>query len=175
MMAKFAKYDVHGGPPLAFVPGALSPSGQPFYLGVMHHIERFDNGLIRLYRHFAFKVAPRPPFQVTAVSDELPLVFNATYKAKTAFIAFACGLDVSPSGQVYITYGSADIESRISILTLTELELMFTGTIAFRDVHVPYKPVKVNMTALQSWAHAQAPLQQLPGSQAGAAAAQTRR
>lgn len=167
MMAKFAKYDVHGGPPLAFVPGSLSPSGQPYYLGIMHHIERFDNGLIRLYRHFAFKVAPRPPFQVTAVSDELPLVFNATFKAKTAFIAFACGLDVSQSGQVYITYGSADIESRILTLSLAELERMFTGAIAFRDVHVPYKPVEVNLTVLRSQVQAQAPLQQLSSSRAG--------
>lgn len=98
--------------------------------------------------------------QVTAVSDELPLVFNATFKAKTAFIAFACGLDVSPSGQVLITYGSADIESRILMLSVAELEGMFTGAIAFREVQVPYKPVEVNLTAVQSRAHAQAQAQQ---------------
>ncbi len=42
----------------------------------MHHIEKFDGGLVRLYRHFAFRVAPVPPFAITAVSDELPLVYN---------------------------------------------------------------------------------------------------
>lgn len=46
--------DLHGGPPLAYVPAALSPSGQPYYVGVLHSIERFKGG-VRVYRHFAFK------------------------------------------------------------------------------------------------------------------------
>ena len=43
---------------------------------------RFLKGQVRLYRHFAFRVAPEPPFQIMAVSDELPLVFNATYRVR---------------------------------------------------------------------------------------------
>ena len=58
-MAPFAKFDVHGGPPLVYVSGELSRSKQPYYLGIMHHIERFDEGRVRLYRHFAFKVGAR--------------------------------------------------------------------------------------------------------------------
>ena len=57
-MAPFAKFDVHGGPPLVYVRRELSRGRQPYYLGIMHHIERFDEGRVRLYRHFAFKVGP---------------------------------------------------------------------------------------------------------------------
>ena len=39
-MAKFTGFDVHGGPPLAYVPANLSPGGQAYYLGIMHHFER---------------------------------------------------------------------------------------------------------------------------------------
>lgn len=40
LMAKFAGFSVHGGPPLAHISAQLSPSGQPYYAGIMHHIER---------------------------------------------------------------------------------------------------------------------------------------
>lgn len=41
----------------------------------------------RLYRHFAFKFAPSPPFQVTHISDELPLHNNMTHKVSVVFSA----------------------------------------------------------------------------------------
>jgi hypothetical protein len=41
LMAKFANFSVHGGPPLAYISAQLSPSGQPYYAGIMHHIERW--------------------------------------------------------------------------------------------------------------------------------------
>lgn len=40
LMAKFEQYDVHGGPPVVYVPAKLSATGKPYYLGIMHHIER---------------------------------------------------------------------------------------------------------------------------------------
>ncbi len=47
----------------------------------LHLVIRFSKGgRIRLYRHFAFRVAPEPPFNITAVSDELPLVFNPSFQ-----------------------------------------------------------------------------------------------
>ncbi|KAG1672134.1 hypothetical protein FOA52_001722 [Chlamydomonas sp. UWO 241] len=141
LMAKFAPHHVHGGPPVVYVPADRSPSGAAYYLGVMHHIEKVGEKNARLYRHFAFKTAPHPPFEVTAVSDELPLVFNATYKARTALIAFVSGLDLSPSGDVLITYGSADVNARLLSLPLPELEGLFSGGVAFRDVDVPHEPV----------------------------------
>ncbi len=93
-------------------------------------------------------MSPHPPFDIVAVSDELPLVFNQTYKQRTAYIAFVCGFDVSsssgdsvsePAGAaVRITYGAADIEARMLTLTLPEFEALFTGQVAFREVTVPW-------------------------------------
>lgn len=41
LMAKFVGFDVHGGPPLAYVPAGLSPGGKAYYLGIMHHFEKW--------------------------------------------------------------------------------------------------------------------------------------
>ncbi len=40
----------------------------------------YDGKRVKVYRHFAFKFEPGPPFAITAISDELPLRFNQTYK-----------------------------------------------------------------------------------------------
>lgn len=37
---RFEEHDVHGGPPVVHVPGSASPNGKPYYLGIMHHIEK---------------------------------------------------------------------------------------------------------------------------------------
>jgi hypothetical protein len=67
---------------------------------------------------------------------------------KTAFIAFVSGLDLSPSGDVLITYGSADINSRLLSLPLPELEGLFSGNVAFRHVDVmPHEPVAADQKA----------------------------
>jgi hypothetical protein len=41
LMDKFQNFDVHGGPPVVYVPADKSPDGEPFFLGIMHHIERW--------------------------------------------------------------------------------------------------------------------------------------
>lgn len=51
------------------------------------------------------QVSPQPPFEMTALSDELPIVFNSTYRSRVAFVAFASGLDVTDDGKVLLTYG----------------------------------------------------------------------
>lgn len=40
MFKKFEKHDVHGGPPVVYVPGSLAKDGKAHYIGIMHHIER---------------------------------------------------------------------------------------------------------------------------------------
>ncbi|GAX76774.1 hypothetical protein CEUSTIGMA_g4220.t1 [Chlamydomonas eustigma] len=140
VMEKFASHDVHGGPPLVYVPASMSSSGEPYYLGIMHHIERFSRGYIRLYRHFAFMVKPEPPFDILGVSDELPLLFNTSFK-RTSFVAFVSGLDLNKDGMVYVSYGSADCEARILTLKVSEMEDLFTGDVAFRNIVVPYEAV----------------------------------
>ena len=142
-MHTFRGFSVHGGPPVVYVPAELSGTGKPYYLGIMHHFEkwvcvlrhawgsaraipacknaslladlvsafhlsaapaisltpplqltlqltwrcaapqptpRFSNGKVRLYRHFAYKFEPHPPFAITSVSDELPLQYNQVYQ-----------------------------------------------------------------------------------------------
>lgn len=48
--------------------------------GIMHVIERHDHGSVRVYRHFAFRFAAEPPFAIDALSDELNLRFNETFR-----------------------------------------------------------------------------------------------
>ncbi|KAJ9516862.1 hypothetical protein V8C86DRAFT_2474351 [Haematococcus lacustris] len=143
LMQRFQRFDVHGGPPIVYVPPHLA-RGSAYYLGIMHHIERFDGGRTRLYRHFAYKTATQPPFAIQAISDELPLVYNQTYTVRSAFVAFVTGLHVSTEGVVSITYGSADIESRLLTMTVTELESLFTGNVYFRPINVAASLAAVN-------------------------------
>lgn len=44
VFAKFADIYVHGGPPIMPVPGHLSGSSQPYCVGIMHHIDRYEGG-----------------------------------------------------------------------------------------------------------------------------------
>ena len=121
------------------VPPELSKDGSPYYAGIMHHIEKFDKGRVRLYRHFAFKTLAEPPFSITAVSDELPLVFNATHRQRTAWVAFVNGFELNGKDkEVIVTYGAADVESRALVMSLSEFEALFTGAQAFRKVKVPF-------------------------------------
>lgn len=140
LMAQFQHYDVHGGPPVVYVPVEQSITGQPHYLGIMHHIERFDNNRVRLYRHFLFTLAPAPPFAITAISDELPLVFNQSHKEHTHWVAFVSGLCTGAHGSVYITYGSADIQSRLLILSLEHIKSLFSGQIKFTEYDIKLQP-----------------------------------
>lgn len=60
-------------------------------------------------------------------------------KIRQQWVAFVSGLDLSPSGDVRITYGSADEDARLLTLSLTELEGMFTGgEVQFNKYDVPY-------------------------------------
>eukprot|EP00798_Chlamydomonas_sp_ICE-L_P008750 gene8750-33611_t len=129
LMAPFKDFSVHGGPPIIFVPANLSADRQAHYLGIMHHIEKSKGG--RLYRHFAYKISPLPPFNILAVSDELPVVYNKEM-ARTAWVIFVNGLYMSEEGTVVISYGAADAESRVLMLPIKELERLFTGNVRFR-------------------------------------------
>ena len=40
-MKPFKSFSVHGGPPVVAVSAQLSGSGKPYYLGIMHHIEKW--------------------------------------------------------------------------------------------------------------------------------------
>ena len=112
----------------------------------MHHIEKFDQGKVRLYRHFAFKTLATPPFSITDVSDELPLVFNATHRQRTAWVAFVNGFELNEKDkEVVVTYGAADVESRALVMSLVEFEGLFSGRQEFREVTVPYQRDRVKL------------------------------
>ncbi|PNH05439.1 hypothetical protein TSOC_008273 [Tetrabaena socialis] len=138
LFARFAEHPVHGGPPVIRVEAARSGDGQPYYLGVMHHIEWLTRmsgtkeRKIKLYRHFAYKFQPEPPFAVTAVSDELRLTFYSNRQHPTkAYIAYVSGFYMADNGTVYMSYGAGDREARVMVLPLAELEASFTGRIEF--------------------------------------------
>ncbi|GLI62523.1 hypothetical protein VaNZ11_005180 [Volvox africanus] len=145
LFGPFAGHSIHGGPPVVWIDGKLARGGQPYYMGIMHHIElieatessssarrRKKAKKLRLYRHFAYKFEAQPPFTITEVSDELPLTFfrHPNYPAK-AHVAYVSGLFLGNNGTLYISYGAGDREARVMTMTVAEMEAMFTGRITF--------------------------------------------
>jgi hypothetical protein len=123
-------------------------------MGIMHYIEfksvgdlvggrglaaaargrkgKKDPPKMKIYRHFAYKFEPRPPFAITDISDELPLTFYRHRNHPTkAFIAYVAGLFVNANGTVHISYGAGDREARVLTMTVGEFEALFTGRVSF--------------------------------------------
>ena len=77
VLAQFADFDVHGGPPVIHIPKQLSPSNSSYYLGVLHYFkwDKTAGKDIKYYFHYAYKMQDKPPFAICAVSKEIPLVF----------------------------------------------------------------------------------------------------
>lgn len=92
-------------------------------------MQRLDGGKAGVYHHFAYRFLSVPPSDITAVSDELPLVItqHGGGRSLTARGAFVCGLFVAGVGVVTILYGSSDITSRVLLLQMHELDDMFNG------------------------------------------------
>ncbi|GFR46647.1 hypothetical protein Agub_g8258 [Astrephomene gubernaculifera] len=157
LFSRFTGHDVHGGPPVVRVDGKLAHDGKPYYLGIMHHIEKYErpatghsggsssssgtsqrrsksqkSKTVKLYRHFAYKFQPEPPFAITDVSDELNLTFyRHPHHPTKAHIAYVAGLFLSEEGTLYVSYGAGDREARILTMSIAELEALFTGRIEF--------------------------------------------
>lgn len=127
LFAKFIDKDVHGGPPVVYVPASLSKTGESYYLGILHYFFKINNGAVKVYRHFAYKFRSQPPFQPFAISDELPLHFKMSVNIRRRYIAFVSGLFLTENGTVYITYGAGDMEARCFEIALHDLETTFTG------------------------------------------------
>lgn len=128
VLQKYPFAKMHGGPSLVFIPSMGART--PYYLGILHFYERDRKTDYKIYRHFAYRMSPMPPFQISALSEELPLTFNTTYRPWKTRIAFVSGLDVQLSStedqtRVLISYGSADIQSRVLSLSLSELDTLF--------------------------------------------------
>lgn len=129
---KFKTFSVHGGPPVIYVNASASGSGKPYYLGIMHHIEKYGAKKVKVYRHFAYKFDPEPPFAITAISDELRLTFFRDSKYPTKhFIIYVSGLFLGEGNKVYVSYGAGDREPRVMTMDLKELEATFTGKMEF--------------------------------------------
>jgi hypothetical protein len=127
-LSKYPDAKMHGGPSMLLIPPI--GSSPAYYLGILHYFERQPQTEYRLYRHFAYRMSSDPPFQISAVSKELPLIFNSSYNPWKAMIAYVSGLDVmlGPTEdltKVLISYGSADCDSRILSLSLLELNAFF--------------------------------------------------
>jgi hypothetical protein len=107
------------------------------------------------YFHYLYKMREQPPFEPCALSAELPLVFRKPRApndpraaiqrqriwkdtSRTAFVAglhlerappaaLAGGRSGAGPPRLLISYGSSDIDSRLLVLGLRELEDLFRG------------------------------------------------
>eukprot|EP00879_Flechtneria_rotunda_P006744 GHRR01007087.1.p1 GENE.GHRR01007087.1~~GHRR01007087.1.p1 ORF type:complete len:270 (+),score=75.05 GHRR01007087.1:1163-1972(+) len=121
---------MHGGPPLVFVPREASSTDRAYYLGIMHYFDMPRMKGSRAYHHYAYQMEPHPPFRICAVSRELPLrSYDPTYhrhvKATkwTRDINFISGLQLDlANGDVHMSYGAFDVESRLMSVKLHGLE-----------------------------------------------------
>lgn len=118
---RFPRAKVHGGPPIVYIAANLSATGEAFYLGVLHARLKTEAGLEM--PHYFFKMAPQPPFRITAVSpQQLPLVM---LQGKQQF-AFTSGLWLDGTSQkIILSYGSSDAAARVMVMSLHALEEMF--------------------------------------------------
>lgn len=121
---------LRGGPPLVRVPSELSIWKEDYYLGILHFTNYIDGRM--WYRHHAFKVQSRPPFKLMGVSRELKLQFRQELpydRSYAQLVTYVSGLHLQHDGTLVIGYGSADIEARLMIMPLQDLEHLFDGTL----------------------------------------------
>lgn len=130
-------YDVHGGPPVVFVPANMSKSSHAYYMGILHYFSyvnatkgpvAYTN--LKLYRHFAFKFSADPPFRIFSVSDEiyLPSSYHNHELPVMQTVAFISGFCLS-KGDLYLSYGVGDLESRVLVMSLNEFDNLFSGSV----------------------------------------------
>ncbi|KAF8059755.1 LPA1 [Scenedesmus sp. PABB004] len=142
LFGPFKDEDIHGGPPLALVPGELAGGGVPYYLGVFHFFQTFGEGAgkVKAYHHYAYRVEAAPPFRVCGVSREIGLVTRkrpANKKASdwthqriwkdTSQTAYISGLFIDGS-TVHMSYGSSDIDARLLSMSVADMEALFDGS-----------------------------------------------
>lgn len=121
------KWTIHGGPPQVFVSANMSSWNEDYYLGIFHYFHYTEGRKLR-YRHFAFKTLPRPPFRVVGRSSELSLEFAKSLPSERAYaseVAYISGLDLKPDGMLLVSYGSADVEARLLLIKLHDIEALF--------------------------------------------------
>jgi hypothetical protein len=133
---------LHGGPPLALI--TISQSVQnwlrvhttnpgrarryKYYLGALHYYDLDLTNLVYTYHHYFFVMQPRPPFRICTVSREIPLqpVPEATEQKRN--VQYISGLQYDrQNGTVMVSYGAADSQSRLLIMSLPEIEVLFKG------------------------------------------------
>lgn len=138
---------LHGGPPLVYVPTELYSSLTDtdggyrqggYYLGIMHYFEMVGpKKQVKHYRHHAYKMEAQPPFRICAISKEVPLVFRKATGSgggawthdriwkDTSLTGYISGLFINSDSQIIMSYGSSDIDARMLVLTVEELESLF--------------------------------------------------
>lgn len=133
LFAKFTKFDIHGGPPVLHVAGAISATQRSYFLGVFHYFETLLPSKIKDYHHYLYKFEDTPPFRVCAVSKEIPLrpmspdqvkIYRRIWK-DTSKTTYVNGLFITKSGELLLSYGSSDLSSRLLVLTMQEMENLF--------------------------------------------------
>ncbi|WIA21773.1 hypothetical protein OEZ85_000932 [Tetradesmus obliquus] len=142
LFAPYKDEDIHGGPPLVFVPAAASNTGQAYYLGVFHFFQTFGEGInkVKVYHHYAYRVEAAPPFRVCGVSSEIQLVTRKRSADKqasgwthqriwkdTSQTAYISGLFLD-GATLHMSYGSSDIDARLLSMSVADMEALFAGS-----------------------------------------------
>eukprot|EP00878_Enallax_costatus_P004680 GHUV01004928.1.p1 GENE.GHUV01004928.1~~GHUV01004928.1.p1 ORF type:complete len:402 (+),score=109.70 GHUV01004928.1:2577-3782(+) len=135
----FKNEDIHGGPPVIFVPAHMSGTGEPYYLGIFHFFQTFGEGAqkVKVYHHYAYRMEAAPPFRICGVSQEIKLVTRKrpdNKKAKdwthqriwkdTSQTAYISGLYLDGT-TVHMSYGSSDIDARLLSMDIQDMETLF--------------------------------------------------
>lgn len=138
---------LHGGPPLALVTVSQSvqqrlrlPGGNPgsaqqlrryrYYLGVLHYYDLELATLTYTYHHYFFIMQPKPPFRICAVSREIPLQPVPTAQLQKRNVQYVSGLYYDRgNGTVEVSYGAGDMQARVTVMGLAEVEGMFGGQV----------------------------------------------
>ncbi|CAK9050154.1 Protein MEI2-like 1 (AML1) (MEI2-like protein 1) [Durusdinium trenchii] len=100
-------------------PNATARLPEPHYLALFHAADL----KVRRYVHYAYRFAPKPPFQILQVSKPLPLQMLPPMPGAPPF-AFASGILLREE-QVILTYAAGDRESRALLMSLKQLDKYF--------------------------------------------------
>ncbi len=94
----------------------------------MHYYDLDLKDLVYTYHHYFFTMQPAPPFRICSVSREIGLHPVLAAEPQKRNVQYASGLLYAPdTGQVLLSYGAADRQSRLLSMSLAEVESLFSG------------------------------------------------
>jgi hypothetical protein len=125
--------EAHSGPPLVSISQFVTHTSGTFrtrhltHMWGLVHYYNTDNGIKR-YHHYFFKMQPWPPFSVCAISREINLTILYTEPEHRRYMIYVSGLWYDQARrQLVVTYGTADAQARMQIMSISEANALFKG------------------------------------------------